>query len=126
MRTNKEIAVQFLELVIASKIDEAYAEYVDMSGKHHNAYYPAGYETLREAMKENDAQFPNKELSVKHIIGDGDMVTTHSHLRMKSDNLKDPGMIVVHIFRFKDSKIIEMWDCGQAIPVDCPNTDGVF
>ncbi|MDB5259038.1 MAG: hypothetical protein JWO73_246 [Candidatus Taylorbacteria bacterium] len=126
IESNKKAAVRFLELVIASKIDEAYAKHVDMGGKHHNAYFPAGFEKLRDAMKENESQFPNKRLAVKNVIAEGDLVVAHSHLRMRSDDPKDPGMTVVHIFRFKDGKIVEMWDCGQAIPADCPNEDGVF
>jgi predicted SnoaL-like aldol condensation-catalyzing enzyme len=38
----------------------------------------------------------------------------------------DPGMTVVHIFRFQNGKIIEMWDVGQEIPHDSPNVDGAI
>ena len=120
---NKQSALEFLKLVIASKIDEAYEEYVDMQGTHHNTFFPAGFQVLQEAMKENEAQFPNKQFTVKNVLGDGDLVAVHSHLVMKQN---DPGMITVHLFRFKNDKIVEMWDCGQVIPKDPPNKDGVF
>jgi hypothetical protein len=35
-------------------------------------------------------------------------------------------MSVVHMFRIRNGKIAEMWDCGQQIPKDSPNTDGAF
>ena len=33
---------------------------------------------------------------------------------------------VVHILRFEEGKIAEMWDVGQEIPRDCPNQLGMF
>ncbi len=74
-------------------------------------------------MKENHAQFPHKKIQIKHVLSDGDMVATHSHLQFTAD---DPGVVVVHPFRFKEGKIVELWDCGQIIPFATPNTDGVF
>ena len=120
---NKEIAVQFLKLVIAGEIDKAYNDYVDAKGKHHNTYFSAGFSVLKEGMKENHVQFPNKQFNIKNILGDGDMVATHSHLVF---NEGEPGMIVFHLFRFQDNKIVEMWDCGQPIQADSPNKDHAF
>ncbi len=120
---NKEIATQFLELIVAGRIEEAYQKYVEDSGKHHNAFFVAGFTALKKGMVENHAQFPYKQLVIKHVLGDGDMVVTHSHLTFSEG---EAGMVVVHLFRIKEGKIVEMWDCGQPIPPDSPNTDGVF
>jgi predicted SnoaL-like aldol condensation-catalyzing enzyme len=119
---NKQLATQFLTLVVSGKIDEAYKQYVDMSGKHHNVYFAKGFDVLRDAMKESHEKFPHKQFSVQSVIGDGEMVAVHSHLIM------EPGreMSVVHIFRFHNGKIVEMWDCGQALPGEMPNADGAF
>lgn len=122
-KTNEESATKFLALATSGKIDEAYQTYVDMSGKHHNTFTPAGFLALQGAMKENDAQFPQKKLLVKHVVSSDDLVAVHSHLTLKPG---EPGMIVVHLFRFKQDKIVEMWDCGQVIPIDGHNTDGAF
>jgi predicted SnoaL-like aldol condensation-catalyzing enzyme len=119
----KNLAVSFLTFVINGKIDEAFEMYVDPTGKHHNAFSLAGFEELKKAMKENHAQFPNKKIQIKHVLGEGDMVATYSHLQFKAD---DPGVVVVHLFRFKEGKIVELWDSGQVIPVAIPNTDGVI
>src|SRR3954462_6416938 len=105
---NKRSAQDFLQLVIGNKVDEAYEKYVDMNGKHHNAFYPGDMPTLRDAMKENGTQFPNKQFIIKNVLSDGDLVAVHSHLILKHGDL---GMVAVHLFRFKDNKIVEMWDC---------------
>jgi predicted SnoaL-like aldol condensation-catalyzing enzyme len=60
---------------------------------------------------------------VKNVLGDGDLVAIHSHLIFTAG---EPGMATVHIFRFEEGKIVEMWDIGQAIPVESPNRMGAF
>jgi len=30
------------------------------------------------------------------------------------------------LFRFEDGKIVELWDFGQPVPAESPNTDGLF
>lgn len=115
---NKKLALEFLQMVIAGNIDEAYEKYVDANGKHHNVYYPGDFASLKEGMKENHANFPNKEFQVKNSLAEGDMVVTHSHLAFQKGAI---GMVVVHIFRFENGKIVELWDCGQQIPEDSPN-----
>src|SRR5579872_6617122 len=112
---HKKIAASFLQLVTKGDIDEAYQKYVDMNGKHHNLYFSAGFPSLAHAMKENHKQFPHKQFALKHIIADGDLVITHSHVILK------PGksvIIAVHIFKFANNKIVELWDCGQPIKND--------
>lgn len=121
--TNKEIVSDFLQLVTSDKTAEAYEKYIEMSGKHHNTFNPAGFAALQKGMQENDAQCPDKQFIIKHILEDGDLVTTHSHLVF---NPGEPGMVVFHMFRISDGKIVEMRDCGQAILADSPNTDGAF
>lgn len=123
MKTNKSSAQDFLKMVVARKIDEAYEKYVDMKGKHHNVYFAAGFPVLREAMKVAHTENPDTELRIKHVLEDGDMVAVHSHVIMKPGQ---KGVAVVHLLRFENGKIVEMWDCGQALPDDMPNADGAF
>ena len=123
MQTDKEKAVDFLNQVVAGHIDDAYTKYVDMHGTHHNAYFLAGFTSLKQAMLEDHAQHPNKRITVKNAIGEADLVAVHSHLVFKPGELE---MSVVHIFRFKDGMIVEMWDIGQGIPMDSPNQASAF
>jgi predicted SnoaL-like aldol condensation-catalyzing enzyme len=121
--THKEAAVQFLQLVVAGSIDEAYEAHVDLAGQHHNPFFPAGFPALKQAMKENQVRFPDSQITVKHALGDGDLVAVHSHVVL---SLGTKGVAVVHLFRFQDDKIVELWDVGQAPPEDSPNADGMF
>ncbi len=122
-QTRKEIAVEFLQLVIAGRINEAYEKYVDMAGKHHNPYFPGGFQALEKAMIENHLQFPAKQYAMKNVLGDDNLVAVHGHIVLRPG---DTGIAVVHLFRFQDNKIVEIWDIGQPVPPDSPNRDGMF
>ena len=122
-KTNKAAAVDFLQLVVAGDIDQAYAKYVDMEGKHHNAFFAAGFPALKKAMAEAHLQFPNKVFQTKHVLGDNDMVAVHSHMALKPGEME---FGTLHLFRFKDGKIVEMWDLGQQVPAEGANQDGMF
>jgi predicted SnoaL-like aldol condensation-catalyzing enzyme len=111
---NKETAMRFLLLAIFAKIDEAFQEYVDMQGKHHNPYFTAGFAAFEKGMLEDHACSPDKQITFVNMLGEGDRVVVHSRLRRGSEE-----MAVVHIFRFKDGKIIELWDCGQVLRQTC-------
>ncbi len=123
LQTRKGAATHFLQLVAAGRIEEAYQKYVDMQGKHHNQFFPAGFPALQKAMIESHIQFPKKQFTIKNVLGDGDFVAVHSHLVLSPG---EKSMTVVHMFRFRNGKITEMWDLGQAVPPDSPNIDGPF
>ncbi len=122
--SRKDMAVQFLELVIAGRIDEAYQRYINMAGIHHNPYFPAGFPALKKAMIENHTRFPNKRIIVKHTLAEGDMVAVHSQVLL--DHSEDKNIAVMHLFRFQGDRIVELWDIGQPMQPDSPNRDGMF
>mgnify|MGYP001203879319 CR=1 FL=1 len=74
-------------------------------------------------MMEDAKQNPNKIFDMKHVVEEGDLVVVHSHLR---HNPEAVGVAVIHIFRFQDEKIVELWDVGQLIPEESPNEHGMF
>lgn len=119
----KEKAVSFLQLVASGKVREAYASYIGANFCHHNPYFPGDADSLMLAMEENAAKNPHKTLEVKRVVEEGDIVVVHSHVKQ---NLEDIGGAVVHIFRFQDDEIVELWDIGQPIPENSPNENGVF
>jgi predicted SnoaL-like aldol condensation-catalyzing enzyme len=120
---NKEAAVSFLQMASSGKVREAYAMYVGSGFKHHNPYFEGSAETLMAAMEENARDNPNKTLDVKRAMAEGDWVAVHSHVRQEPE---DPGVAVVHVFRFEEGRIVELWDIGQAVPEDSPNQYGMF
>lgn len=119
----KERAVSFLKLVASNSVDEAYERFIGKSFVHHNPYYRGDADSLRAAMKENAVDAPNKSLHVKQAVEEGETVVVYSHIKQ---NPEDLGAAVVHIFRFHEGKVVELWDLGQAIPEDSPNENGMF
>ncbi|MFA4133969.1 MULTISPECIES: nuclear transport factor 2 family protein [unclassified Brevibacillus] len=124
MRTTlKENAVSFLQLVASGNVREAYQRYTSPNFRHHNPFFRGDAHSLMLAMEENAAKNPHKILEVKRAIEEGDIVAVHSHVKQ---NQEDLGGAVVHIFRFHNDQIVEMWDVGQPIPADSPNENGMF
>jgi predicted SnoaL-like aldol condensation-catalyzing enzyme len=125
MSTNdhKQIATDFLKLASKGNSREAFSKYVGKNFKHHNIYFKGDGESLMIAMEENARKNPTKVFDIKRSLQDGDLVATHSHVRQKPE---DPGAAVVHIFRFENDKITELWDLGQAVPLETVNENGIF
>jgi predicted SnoaL-like aldol condensation-catalyzing enzyme len=121
--TNKDAAVSFLKLGSSGKVNEAYAKYTDLRFCHHNPYFEGSAQSLAAGMVDNARQFPDKVLEIKHVIAEGDLVVIHSHVRLKPGDL---GVALVHIFRFENGRIVELWDLGQPIPEESPNQYGMF
>lgn len=119
--TIKEIAILFLQLAGGGRVHEAFTRFIAPDFKHHNQYFPGSREALQKAMEEAHLTDPNKSIDIKHCYEDGNTVITHS-LVIK----EDMEIAVVHIFLFKNDKIIELWDLGQVIAKDSPNENGLF
>ena len=123
MESNKEIAVAFLKMASSGNVREAYSKYVGAGFRHHNPFFEGSAESLMAGMEENARQNPNKVMEVKRVIAEGEFVVTHSHVRQNPDAL---GVAVVHIFRFEQGKIMELWDLGQPVPEKSMNENGMF
>ncbi len=121
--SQREIAQAFLMLVASGRVREAYDKYVSPEFRHHNPFFAGDRESLMLAMEENAVENPEKKLEIKLTLEDGDLVTTYSHVRQKPEDI---GVAVVHIFRFVDDLIVELWDVGQQIPKKSTNENGVF
>jgi len=122
-QTNAEIATEFLTMAASGDVREAFERHVAASFTHHNAYIPADRESLLVAMEQSAETEPNKAFAVKQIIDACERVVVYSHLRRAKSNSE---YAVVHILRFDNSRIVEMWDIGQEIPIDSPNALGMF
>lgn len=123
MTDNKDVAISFLELAASGKVQDAYFRYVGTGFRHHNPFFEGSAEALREGMEENARQNPNKVLRVLRAIAEGEFVAVHSHVKQNPD---DRGAAVVHIFRFENAQIVELWDIGQPVPEESPNSYGMF
>jgi predicted SnoaL-like aldol condensation-catalyzing enzyme len=120
---SKEVAVTFLRLVVAGAIREAFDRYVGSEFMSHNPFFGASAIELMTAMEDNHITHPHKVLDVQRVVEEDDLVVVHSRIRLQPEGL---AMAAVHIFRFAGSKIVELWDVGQAIPDTSSNSPGMF
>lgn len=119
--SNKAIAKKFLQLASMGHLHQAYEAFVSPDFTHHNQYFEGDRDSLFEGMAEASIKDPNRSFTIKQSIEEGDKVVTYSHVVKTSMEIA-----VVHIFRIKDGKIVELWDLGQSISIDSPNENGVF
>lgn len=122
--SKKEIATSFLTMAARGDVHSAYEKFIAPDFRHHNQFYPGDRESLLLGMQTASIQSPNKSLSVKQALEDGDRVVTLSHV-VRQDS-KAPEIAVVHIFRFEHNRIVELWDFGQLIDPKSPNLNGIF
>jgi predicted SnoaL-like aldol condensation-catalyzing enzyme len=121
--SKKDRAVSFLELAAGGKVEEAYARFIAPEFRHHNPYFEGSAQALKEGMAADAVQNPGKSLEVKRVIAEGEYVVVYTHIRQKP---ADRGWAVVHIFRFENNLIAEMWDIGQEIPDKALNQYSMF
>ncbi len=119
--TQKQIAISFLQLAGGGQTKEAFERHIASDFIHHNQYFKGDSVSLQNAMQEAHEQSPNKSIEVKQCIEEGDTVVTHS-LVVK----EEMEIAIVHIFRFENNLIAELWDLGQVIEKDSPNENGLF
>ena len=120
---NKDAAINFLKLASSGNVREAYSKFVGEGFKHHNPYFEGSAEALAAGMQENADQNPEKSLDVKQTLAEGDLVAVYSEVHHRRG---DRGAAVMHIFRFENGRIVELWNVGQEIPEDSLNQYGMF
>lgn len=118
---NKEVAIEFLQTCAMKDPKLAFSKYMNSNFKHHNQYFKGDGETLMKAMIESDATHPNKSFTIKQIFETDDRIAVYSHVVKESMEIA-----VVHMMRFENGKISEMWDVGQIMEKDSPNENGMF
>jgi predicted SnoaL-like aldol condensation-catalyzing enzyme len=123
LETNRSIAVDFLNQAARGNAREAMDDHASPDFVHHNPYFASDAHSLASAMDDNARANPGKSLQVLRTIAEGPLVAVHSRVQHRPG---DPPAAVVHIFRFEDGRIRELWDIGQDVPPDSPNQAGAF
>ena len=119
--TKKETAISFLQLAGTGRVKEAFDRFTTADFFHHNQYFQGTREALKKAMEDAHQTSPNKSIEIKYCYTDDNTVITHSLVTKQNMEIA-----VIHIFRFSDDKIVELWDLGQTIEKDSPNENGLF
>jgi predicted SnoaL-like aldol condensation-catalyzing enzyme len=121
--TYREIAVDFLKRCAKGDSRKAFELYTHAKLIHHNVYFNSNPETLMLAMEDSARVNPDKVFEIQRTLMDNNLVAVHSFVKQNEDDL---GYAVMHIFRFENKKIVEMWDFGQAVPEEMVNENGMF
>lgn len=119
--TNKEIAITFIQMCALESPQKAFDLFVAPDFKHHNQYFKGDRASLLNAMIVADSTHPNKTMTIKQVFQTDDRVALYSHVEKEDMNIA-----VVHIMRFENGKISEMWDLGQVMDANSPNENGIF
>ncbi len=131
-RMHKKAAVEFLSLVASGKTKDGLVFFAPDCVTH-NPYTAGDMNALTDAMiavqkqgsggivKGSTVDF---KLAIKQVLAEGDMVAVHTTLA--SSNPGAGGLRQVHLFRFKNDKIVEYWDITQFIPENALNSAGAF
>src|SRR5262245_62594985 len=122
-QTIKDAAIGFLQQVVSGDVKGAYERHVAKGFRHHNPWFKGDADSLRKGMEEDEARNPGKKLEVQHALQDGDFVAVHSRLRRGRG---EPEIAVVHLFRFENGRVAELWDIVQVAPEKIVNEHGMF
>lgn len=122
MPTRKEVASSFFKMLFEQKVFEAYEKYISSDFIHHNQWFPGDRNSLMNAMAQAHKDNPHSKISFKHILEDGDFVVIHSHV----EHNVDLAFSAIHILKFNNDKIIEMWDSATQIDKNSANKNGLF
>lgn len=121
MTSHQKNTIDFLQKVAFGHIDAAFNTYVSKDFIHHNQYFEGSRDALIQAMKEDHQSNPNTDFEVKYCYQDGDTVIAHSLVTKERMQIA-----VIHIAKFDQDKIVELWDLGQVISDETPNKNGLF
>ena len=121
---NKSNAKAFYDLMFNQcKPRQAIEEYVGATYIQHNPEVADGKKAFIDYFERMATQFPNKNVTFKRAIAEGDHVVLHCHQEWPGD--KDYAGI--DIFRFDENgKIIEHWDVLQVIPDHSKHDNTMF
>lgn len=119
----KEAAIDFLHLTASGNVIEAFYLYVSPEFRHHNMHFKGDAHSLKAAMEESAINLPAKQLEIRFAIREGNMVAVYSKVTISPG---EPGIALVHFFRFRNDKIVELWDLAQAPLNEVINENGLF
>lgn len=109
--TNKEIVIEFTEKVFNAHNLEHLGRYMHDDYVQHNPAVAQGKMGFANFCTTHFfAKFPNLKLHIKHIYAEEDIVVCHNLAVLKPGEIEN---IVVDIYRLKDGKLAEHWDCIQ-------------
>ena len=106
------------------KPEDAVAKYGGPVYIQHNPLAGDGFAAFIAFVKDFTTTFPQLHVDIKRVIGECNLVVTHSHITTSPSDL---GSAVADIFRLnRQGKIVEHWDVIQAVPATSANDNTMF
>lgn len=128
-QSRKETVADFFRLIGEGRPRDG-LKYFAADCVQHNPYVHGGMDALLDSMaavqKEQGARFGKPNISLRHVVEDGDVVAVHTEILFGEEKGKG-GLRQVHVFRFGGGdKVVEYWDVTQMITPDMPFAGNAF
>lgn len=120
---NKKIVTDYVERLLVNQDLSAIDAYMSPERHEHNPGVPAGAAELKAGLQAYTEEFPELRISLKRVIGEGDLVAAHLHV---VNTPGERGKSVIDLFRVRDGKIVEHWDASQDVPETAANDNTMF